>query len=159
MSSNKDSFEISPLQRGIAGEYFVAGELTRRGFVASLTLRNTRGIDIIASSEDASRSVAIQVKTTRSDEPSWIMNKRAESGHTPKFFYILVRLSEVPAYYVVPSADVAKFCRARHAAWLAAPGRGGRAHRDSNIRKFKDIAEKYRDRWDLLGLDVEEKGG
>jgi len=31
---------------GVAGEYFVAAELSRRGFIASITMRNTRGIDI-----------------------------------------------------------------------------------------------------------------
>src|SRR5262249_29751282 len=47
---------------GIAGEYFVAAELSRRGYVASLTLRNTRGIDILASNTDATKSVGIQEK-------------------------------------------------------------------------------------------------
>jgi hypothetical protein len=47
---------------GVAGEYFVAAELSRRGYVASLTLRNTRGIDILASNIDATKSVGIQVK-------------------------------------------------------------------------------------------------
>lgn len=32
---------------GVAGEYFVAAELSRRGFIASITMRNTRGIDIL----------------------------------------------------------------------------------------------------------------
>ena len=36
---------------GIAGEYFVAGELSRKGYIASITLRNTAGIDIIASNK------------------------------------------------------------------------------------------------------------
>ena len=31
---------------GVAGEYFVAGELSRRGFIASITMRNTRDIKI-----------------------------------------------------------------------------------------------------------------
>jgi Holliday junction resolvase-like predicted endonuclease len=48
---------------GVAGEYLVAGELTLRGFIASITLRNSRGIDIIASNSDGSSSVSIQVKT------------------------------------------------------------------------------------------------
>jgi hypothetical protein len=31
---------------GIAGSYFVAAELTQRGFIATVTSRNTEGIDI-----------------------------------------------------------------------------------------------------------------
>ena len=41
---------LSSIQTGVAGEYFVAAELTRRGYVSSLTLRNTRGIDILGES-------------------------------------------------------------------------------------------------------------
>jgi len=48
---------------GVAGEYLVAGELSLRGYIASITLRNSRGIDIIASNSDGSKSVSIQVKT------------------------------------------------------------------------------------------------
>jgi hypothetical protein len=145
--------EISALLGGIAGEYFVAGELTRRGYVASLTLRNTRGIDVLASSEDASRSAAIQVKTTRNTKRSWLMSKKAESHIAKNFFYALVRLAKSPSYYIVPSKDVAEFCRRSHAAWLKAPGKSGQAHRDNSMRKFKDPTDKYKDRWDLLGLD------
>jgi len=55
--------KLPGLQAGIAGEYFVAAELSRRGYVASITLRNTRGIDILASNKDATKSVGILVKT------------------------------------------------------------------------------------------------
>jgi len=34
---------------GVAGEFNVAAELSRRGYIATLTQRNTRGIDILAS--------------------------------------------------------------------------------------------------------------
>lgn len=47
---------------GVAGEYYVAAELTMRGHIATITLRNSGGIDIIASNSDASKSVSIQVK-------------------------------------------------------------------------------------------------
>jgi hypothetical protein len=47
----------------VAGEYFVAAELSRRGFIASITLRNTRGIDIVVTNKDATKTVTIQCKT------------------------------------------------------------------------------------------------
>ena len=34
----------------------------RRGYIASLTLRNTRGIEILGSNAEATHSVGIQVK-------------------------------------------------------------------------------------------------
>jgi hypothetical protein len=47
------SLNLSSILCGVAGEYFVAAELSRRGYVASVTLRNTCGIDILASNVDA----------------------------------------------------------------------------------------------------------
>ena len=42
--------ETTPPQvAGVAGEYFVAAELSRRGLIASISMRNTRGIDILAT--------------------------------------------------------------------------------------------------------------
>jgi hypothetical protein len=48
---------------GIAGEYFVAAELSRRGYVAAVTLRNTRGADILVWHPACRKSATIQVKT------------------------------------------------------------------------------------------------
>jgi hypothetical protein len=39
---------LSTILAGVAGEYLVAGELSRLGWIASLTLRNTRGVDILS---------------------------------------------------------------------------------------------------------------
>ena len=77
---------------GVAGEYLVAGELTLRGYIASITLRNSRGIDIIASNADGSRSVSIQVKTNSNGRKSWMLNKKAESFHSPNHYYVFVAL-------------------------------------------------------------------
>ena len=66
---------LTPLLSGVSGEYFVAAELSRRGFIASITLRNTKGVDILASNSEASRSVAIQVKTNQGSRREWIMTR------------------------------------------------------------------------------------
>lgn len=49
---------------GIAGAHFVAAELSQRGYIATVTSRNTEGIDVLASSPDGSKTVSIQVKTS-----------------------------------------------------------------------------------------------
>ena len=67
---------LEPTLVGVAGEYLVAGELTLRGYIASITLRNSRGIDIIASNADGSCSVSIQVKTNSNGQKSWILNNK-----------------------------------------------------------------------------------
>ncbi len=140
---------------GVSGEYFVAAELSRRGYVASITLRNTRGIDILAANSDASRSVGIQVKTNRGKKKVWVLNEKAENDVATSLFYVFVNLNgpdERPAYHVVPSKIVATFVHDSHRAWLSAPGRSG-AHRDTPMRQFKDAANQYLDKWELLGLD------
>ena len=58
--------KIPSVLTGVAGEYFVAAELSRRGYIASISLRNTRGIDILATNQDGSRSITIQCKTHQS---------------------------------------------------------------------------------------------
>jgi hypothetical protein len=40
---------------GVTGKYFVAAELSRCGNIASITLRNTKGVDILCSNADASK--------------------------------------------------------------------------------------------------------
>ncbi len=146
---------LSKILTGIAGEYFVAAELSRRGYVASLTLRNTRGIDILASDAEATKSVGIQVKTNQGDKRYWLLSEKAESETAKNLFYVFVNLNEsdAPHYHIVPRDVVAKYVRERHATWLATPGRAGKAHRDSGMRVFRDEANTYRDRWELLGLD------
>jgi hypothetical protein len=145
----------STVLTGVAGEYFVAAELSRRGHVASLTLRNTRGIDVLASNQDATKSVGIQVKTCWGSRPEWILNKKAEADLADNLFYVFVCLPETgsPTFHVVPRSAVAKHVRERHQEWLSTPGRGGREHVDNDMRKFEDADGRYRDRWDLLCLD------
>lgn len=132
--------KLASILCGVSGEYFVAAELSRRGYVASLTLRNTRGIDVLASDTDATETVGIQVKTNQSNRREWMLNKKAEADRAENLFYVFVRLNGTsePAYHIVPRATVAQFVRADHRAWLRVPGKGGRAHVDTPMRKFKD---------------------
>lgn len=147
--------KLSTIQTGVSGEYFVAAELSRRGSVASLALRNTRGIDILASNRDATKSVGIQVKTCQGTRADWMMNKKAEADLAENLFYVFVCLppSDPPLFYVVPRSAVAEYVHNSHREWLATPGREGHQHVDTDMRRFKDPAGQYRDRWELLGLD------
>ncbi len=140
---------------GVAGEYFVAAELSARGHIASITLRNSRGMDILASSADGSRRVSIQVKTNSDGSPTWILNKKAETFIAEDHYYVFVALKAVgqrPAFHVVPSKDVAHFTSESHKAWLAGVKRDGSARKDSLMRKFEDLQSQYKERWETLGL-------
>ena len=106
---------------GVAGEYLVAGELSRRGYIASITLRNSRGIDIIASNSDGSKSVSIQVKTNSDGGKSWILSKKSEKFYSDSHYYIFVALGKInerPIFHIVPSKKVAEHTLRGHANWL-----------------------------------------
>lgn len=147
--------ETSSLLAGVAGEYFVAAELSRRGYIASITLRNTKGIDIVCSNQEATKTVSIQVKTTRESTRTWILDKKAENYRAKNLFYVFVTLNNgkrPPDYFVVPSEIVAKFTSTGHKRWLDAPSKSGKKHKDTSMRKFHDREGKYLNCWKILGL-------
>jgi hypothetical protein len=150
-----DRSKISKGLSGVAGEYFVAGELSRRGYIASITLRHTRGVDILVAGRNAARSAGIQVKTNQGSSKGWLLNKKAEAMEEEGLYYVFVNLngSGVPSYHVVPSAVVAEYVRRAHSEWLASPGREGQKRKDTSMRKFEDRNDEWKDRWDVLGLD------
>lgn len=140
---------------GIAGEYFVAAELSLRGYLASITLRNSRGIDIIASSSDATRSVSIQVKTSSGNVPKWMLKQKSESFSADNHFYVFVLLREVgvrPDFHIVPSQVVAEYVTTSHRQWLAGTKADGSPRKDSRMRNFRDPDQQYKEAWDLLNL-------
>jgi hypothetical protein len=147
--------KLNSILAGVAGEYFVAAELSKRGYIASITLRNTKGVDILCSNSDASETRGIQVKTNRGAKRSWLLSKKAENFIANDLFYVFVCLNnneDTPDFFIVPSKVVAKYCREDHARWLKTPGRKGQKHKDNAVRKFSDPEEKYLERWGLLGI-------
>ncbi len=147
--------KIPSILVGVAGEYFVAAELSRRGYIASISLRNTRGIDILATNQAASRSITIQCKSKQVARKTWPLNEKNESFVSDYHFYVFVAFSTVeerPRYYIVPSRVVADYVTTSHRRWLSTPGRDGRKHVDNKVRQFEDRDDKYLERWDLFGL-------
>ena len=146
---------LEPALVGVAGEYLVAAELSLRGYLAAITLRNSRGIDIIASNSDGSKSVSIQVKTSKGGSASWILTKKSEEFHSANHFYVFVALCKQggrPSYHIVQSTEVARQISEGHRKWKASLKRDGSPRKDSNMRKFQDLAGCHKERWDRLGL-------
>lgn len=140
---------------GVAGEYLVAGELTLRGYIASITLRNSRGIDIIASNADGLKSISIQVKTNSNGGKSWILNKKSEHFCSDNHYYIFVALgkgNERPSFHIVPSNDVAEYISKSHSEWLNGKKADGTARKDTPMRKFNDHEDKYKEAWENIKL-------
>ena len=146
---------MSQILTGVSGEYFVAAELSRRGFIASITLRNTKGVDILASNQDASKTVTIQVKSNKGKRKSWILNQKAEDFFGKGLFYVFVNLkgeNKFPDFHIVPSETVAKTLKDGYKEWIKTVGRKGQKHNDTSMREFRDLKDKYLGKWNILGL-------
>ena len=63
-----------------AGEHFVAYKLSSLGYVAAMTREGSPTVDILASNLDASKTLAIQVKTT-----DWAMRTRGRGKNKEPF--------------------------------------------------------------------------
>lgn len=63
--------ELQPTKRadgqmtGLAGEFFVAAELLKRGLQTSVTFGNAKAIDLIAFNSETGRTFTVQVKALR----------------------------------------------------------------------------------------------
>ena len=140
---------------GVAGEYLVAGELSLRRFIASITLRNSRGIDIIASNADGSKSLSIQVKTNSDGGKSWILNKKSVEFFSKNHYYIFVALNQInerASFHIVPSKVVAEYTKNDYTNWIKGTNRDGSERKDTSIRKFNDHENKYLEAWHLIKL-------
>lgn len=138
---------------GVAGEYYVAAELSRRGWVASITLRNTRGMDILVTNQNATRSITIQCKTTQQPGRVWLLDAKCEKYFSDNHLYVFVWFGELgvkPSFHVVPSDVVADHVRHYHNVWLQTAGQKGQAHNNTRMRKYSDPEGKYLERWDII---------
>ncbi len=155
---------------GSAGEFFAAAEIAKRGGIATLTLKNTPTIDILATNLKKGTFANIQVKTrSKNNKQGWLLNSKVEKKSDIKnHFYIFVNLrddNELNDYYIIPHNEFAEFVSSKHQRWLNSKGRDGKLHNDNSIRNFKpdrrgsdfykqdcELGEKYKDKWEVLGI-------
>ncbi len=117
---------------GITGEFYVLAQLAHRGLVASLTLANTKGVDILVSNPQFDHLLRVEVKTT--DRPSrkatlfgpepffsWPMSQKHEHVADTRLFYCFIHLQAVdrlPRFFIVPGLYVAEYVREQHRYWV-----------------------------------------
>jgi hypothetical protein len=150
--------------RGNASQFFVAGELCRRGYAAVVTMGNTPNTDVLCSNIAGTRFVHIQVKTFLPGNKTCSVGLKAERDFGSSFFWVLGGIpgpnTDNPfEYYIIPSADMARNVKAMHQKWLATPGKGGRIHQDCKVRAVNVTTRShelvwsvtpYKNRWDLI---------
>lgn len=102
----------SGIPTGNAGEYFVMGELLRRGYDAQLAARNTQGYDLLVGRPGTTTDMRrVQVKSARS--APWYVNQRSFQGHAARQVTVYVLLGSEAAlkpvrYFIVRNRDVAR---------------------------------------------------
>ncbi len=164
----------------LAGEFAALSQLAIRGYVASMTLGNTKNIDILVYDPGKKKAKQVEVKTNHESRnrdtiselfgsfvTSWQMDKKHERINDPDLFYCFVHINtsrKDPAkhsfrFFIVPSAVVAKYVREEHQAWLDEDP----DHRTSTRRLFRiglpnnrkikvpaPLAADYEDQWNLF---------
>lgn|SRR5574337_834242 len=155
--------------RGNSSQFFVAGELCRRGYAAVVTLGNTPNTDVLCSNRAGTKFVHIQVKTFVPGTKTCSVGLKAEKNFGPLFFWVLAGIPEPksPAafeYFIIPSADMAQNVTKFHKRWLQAPGKDGQPHKDSAVRAVNVppttyphlwVIEPYREQWDLIAEQLD----
>ena len=164
--------EMDKSHRGNASQFFVAGELCRRGLVAVVTLGNSPNTDILCSNRQGTKFVHIQVKTYRAGKDEGVtVGRKAELAYGENFVWVLSGIPEPDSispfeYFIIPAKEVSKHVSEGHQAWLLAPGKKGQAHQDSSIRiihippgkpKYTnwDI-EQYKNNWSVITKLLQE---
>ena len=155
-----------------AGEYYVLSRLCLAGYIAALAPKGVPNTDIVITDINSSRLFAVQVKSRldKGQDKGWHMKRKHEQIVSDWLFYCFVDfgdgLGSAPTTFVVPSKVVAEAIATTHMNWLFAPGRNGRQHNDSEVRRLvpdysvylkekagkycKGWLEPYREAWHLF---------
>jgi hypothetical protein len=154
------------------GEYLVAAELCRRGFIATTFTGNVPHFDIIACNSTGGHQ-AIQVKATLRD--SWqfdirdfvdvqldgnrqIMGRPTKAPF-PNLTCVFVRLRSygTDEFFIMTWEDLQKVAIAHHRKYLARHG-GIRPKKPKSFHTTVDLEEvtEIRDKWGVLGSRLQD---
>jgi len=140
---------------GAAGEYHVAAQLSQRGWLATITIKNSPGTDVLAQHVETGVLVAIQTKTTEYASQGWILGVKDETptARTDSWYVLVGMNGETarPDFYVVPRNHVSAHLYVGHQYWLQTPGKGGKVHQDSGMRNiYPPEVQPYKEDWAAL---------
>lgn len=122
-----------------ASQFFIGGELCRRGYAAVVTLGNTPDTDILCSNIAGTKFVYIQVKTFVPGSRTCTVGKKAERDFGENFFWILGGIPKPDTnvsfeYYIIPASVTAKSVVESNQLWLKSPGKKGQDHKANDVR-------------------------
>jgi hypothetical protein len=154
--------------RGCASQFFVAGELCRRGYYAVVTLGNTPNTDILCSNSEGTKFVHIQVKTFSPNKlkgAACPVGIKAEKYSGENFFWVISGIPEKNSaedfeYYIIPSKIMSKNVSKQHKEWSEKQIiKKGHCNEENKFRTVCippkthetswDISN-FRDKWELI---------
>jgi len=127
-----------------AAQFYAAAELTRRGYLVSLTLGNAPVADLLVISPDG-RNFMVDVKGQATGN-FWIIKRRPPQDN---LFYILVYLPRDGGYLKFFILSYSELMKEREEYRKRIKSKGGK-YRDSLGGINWSTALKYEDRWDKL---------
>jgi hypothetical protein len=161
---------ISSNSLSLAGEYLVLSQLALRGYVATLTLGNTKSVDILLSNENTGKLFKVEVKTTSTGSTrlkafgtniEWKMGEKHENIIDPNLFYCFVQIEDLNfekiRFFIIPSSDVAKFVKEDEEYYHSYPHKKPVKHTPMRIFRIRLSDESrgldprvYENKWDYF---------
>jgi len=132
---------------GLAGEFYALHRLLLEGYEASLTLGNTKGIDILVHNPRNGGQFKVEVKTSTTigneklfgRNMKWIMNKKHETIDDPNLVYCFVFIDkagkEKTRIFFYRPSDIKLYVYTQHKKWLHAEHK--KEVNDTDMRIFR----------------------
>ena len=125
----------------LAGEYFVAAELYKRGFSVAITIGNAKAIDLFA--ERNKRTANVQVKAIRvKKHVGWPISVSKVDDGIVYVFVILNDQNVPPSYFIATGAEVRPLVK---------------QYATRGILNCSAVnSPQFRDRWDKIDQSLEK---
>lgn len=149
---------------GLAGEFYALHRLFLEDYEATLTLGNTKGVDILVYNPENDKQFKVEVKTTGTitntklfgKNMDWWMGKKHEDLDDKNLIFCFVFLpkdkSQKPKTFFVPPKEVAKYVKWQHQYWVDSDHKKP-IKAETTIRAFRipvDKESEYEDNFSLF---------
>ncbi len=106
----------------LAGEFYVAAELNRRGIFASVTYGAAKNADVLAFDQQSKQTATIEVKTTGHPNKKWITGQHSidkNSIHSQLFWVLVLvpdkeNIDTAPRFFVFTSKELVERVSENH---------------------------------------------
>lgn len=138
----------------LTGEYRVCSELNRRGVFATVTYGNRKGADVYAISDQKSRALRIEVKTTQGTKfPNRVDPDNPGKTDCPDFWVLFaLATDDLPDRFFVLSDK--EFCDAQRMRTAKSRERYRAKHGRESTNRFRAVhlqdVEAFKDKWEKI---------